>query len=202
MDYCEKLIEFFRERTGTSLMIYGEDACGKTTFVMKFVERSKLPATIVYTEDLSFLYKFNISGMTLYTASDFEAQGNLLDWISPPPNSIFVVDSISKNFVKALAKGENPVFLNRELLRQLALLSHITKRRNLLTIVVNQIRFGKKGKTGKLSERPFGGEQTMHFFDLVLHFSRHGKGLTKINVKKGDLNISNNVVKIVGSRHS
>ncbi|MEM2637417.1 MAG: hypothetical protein QXL15_03600 [Candidatus Korarchaeota archaeon] len=178
-------------------MIYGEDACGKTTFVMKLVERSKLPATIVYTEDQSFLSKFNISGMTLYTASDFESQGNLLNWIFPPQDSIFVIDSISKNCAKALANGEDPAYLNRELFRQIALVRSITKRRNLVSIVVNQIRVGEKDHTGTLFERPFGGEQTMNFFDLVLRFSRHEKGLTKVDVEKGDLNISNKVIKIL-----
>ena len=199
----EELNTFFtiryRNKVGTAIMIYGEDASGKTTFVMRTVEKSNLPSVVIYTEGdpAILLMKFDRIKNKLYTAKDFEAQGDLLDWLSPKPGSLLVIDSISKLYAKALAEGENPFYLNRELYRQLALILSLTRRRNLLTMVVNQIRVGR-GYDGLFIERPVGGVGTFKFFDVVLRFSRYRKRLTHITVEKGNIHLPRKTYFITG----
>jgi len=140
---------------GEVIVVYGEARTGKTTLAIQTaVEAARRGSKVVYIDtDRSFTHQrfSQLAGedtesvserILLFFPETFPDQTSLIESIEnylTASTRLIVVDTITSLYRVSLGSAERTFSLNRELNRQLAYLSEVAIRRNLVALLTSQV---------------------------------------------------------------
>ena len=169
--------------------IYGESGTGKSTLAIQCAKNCVLDGWKVLVLDnertcsstrLKTMCRANYSkiaqSILVYEPSSFENQSETIDSLEnyiTDKTKMIIIDTITTQYRRSITeKGEKNVQLNKILNRQLALLKDLTIRKDLITIVTNQVRGSIKEKNSQNGIEPVAGSILSFWadYEILLKF--------------------------------
>ena len=139
---------------GEVVVVYGEAGTGKTTLAIQTsIEAARRGLKVIYVDaDHSFTHQrfIQIAGersdvsesILLFFPETFSAQTSLVENIESfltTRTRLVIIDTITSLYRVSLGSAERTFVLNRELNRQLAYLSEVAARRELVALLTSQV---------------------------------------------------------------
>jgi len=177
MNINEDLNEFFNYED-MAIMIYGEAATGKTTFcLIAAIEYAKQGKVIFLDTENSFSierikqlypdYKKIINNIFLFKINNFSEQKNQFNKLKEITKSskakLIIIDTIGMHYRIALKK--DPSNINKEMAKQLGLLSDISKE--IPVLMTNQIYHTLNNET-----KMVGGNMLKNFSKCLIQLKK------------------------------
>ncbi len=151
--------------------VYGESGTGKSTLAIQCAKNCVLDGWKVLVLDnertcsstrLKTMCQANYTkiaqSILVYEPSTFENQSETIESLEnyiTDKTKMIVIDTITTQYRRSITeKGEKNIRLNKILNRQLALLKDLTIRKDIITIITNQVRGAIKDKNAQNGIEP------------------------------------------------
>jgi DNA repair protein RadB len=173
-------------QTETVSLVYGEAETGKTSLAVQCAvnyARRGIRSLFIDTdgtfsyERLSQIAKYDYQKispfMIIMRPTTFQDQSRAIDHLEKVISKKFgliVVDTITSLYRIELGNTEETYAANRELNRQLAVLTHISKKCGVAILIISQVRTVPLGKTGEM--KPVATRVLNYWANIILNMKR------------------------------